>query len=100
MPNGKCYSYTDLALAWRCCGCGGHIEHRVTSDLAGTLTDWAECGRCGGREFECNGIIRKEQVDAVLVIEGLPMELQEAVRKARPKLLSEDDIKASAELLY
>ena len=101
MPDGKRYSYADLGLAWRCSECGGRIEHRITfSTDTDDLTDKVECGRCGSQEFERLGTIRKEQVEAKLVIEGLPMELQKAVLKAQPKLLSDEDRKAAVELLY
>jgi len=101
MPDGKHYSHTDLRLDWRCSECGGRIEHLIWHDPdTDEVTDLAECGRCGGSEFECKGIIRKEQIDAVLVIEGLPMELQKAVLKARPKLLTDEDCEAAVELLY
>jgi hypothetical protein len=87
--HGKRYTWTQLQ-GWHCTECDGAAVHRSERDPeTESITDWIECGRCGGRELRHPGEAREEMVDAVLILEGLPMELRQQVEVARRKRRNE-----------
>jgi hypothetical protein len=101
MQDGKHRTWAQLR-DWICEECEGATTHRSRRDPETTIiTDWVECGRCGGRELRPAGEIRKEQVDAVLILAGLPIELQQAADRARRKTqLSDVQLEAIEKILW
>lgn len=100
LENGRIYTYHAMSYDWLCAECEGRIVQRSERDPeTEIITDWAECGRCGGREFKPAGSVRQEQIEAVEVLAGLPQELQQAVVKARRRN-DEAALKDAASLLY
>jgi len=84
LQDGQVYTHYTLRHDWVCSECEGRLEHLSQWDPdTEIVTDWLECGRCGGREIKRITTIRNEQVQAVEVLAGLPMELQQAAEKAR-----------------
>ena len=98
--DGNGYTYRALRLDWMCKDCEGSLTHLSVRDPeTEVITDHIECGRCGGQEFVRISTIHREQVDAVQVMAGLPIELQKAAAKARRRK-NEAAIKDAASLLY
>lgn len=100
LQDGKTYSYDALRYDWICVECEGRLVHQSQRDPdTEIITDWIECGRCGGREIKRVSSVRGEQVRAVEVLAGLPIELRKAAEKARRRR-DQEALKGAASLLY
>jgi len=100
LQDGKTYRYDVLVYDWICSECEGRLVHQSERDPeTEIIADRIECGRCGGREIKRVTTVRKEQVEAVEVLAGLPIELRKAAEKALRRR-NQEALKGAASLLY
>ena len=100
LTSGKSATIDALIMDYRCVECGGRlIATPVIVDYI-VVGHQIVCGLCAGEEFEHAREIRKQQVEAVEVLAGLPQELQKAVMRQRLGALSDMEQKELSKCLF